>query len=247
MRTHRQAFTLVEVVLAISLTLGLIGAALSFNHYVQTVKNDVLSDVEASTAQQRAMELMTCELRSAMVPMLSRPGAPPLFGMVGSNNEVAFLSTLVPGASAWLPPEQHTAEMPVQGDVQRVMYRIRYSEEGAASNDGLERISQSALAADDDRSPAMVDLVAPGVHFLRLRYHVGDPASGQFSGVSDNGWVDTWQGALPLAVEVTMGQNPLGEGQDVNEYLASNETFRRVVYLPGTTIEPLGSGGGGLQ
>jgi hypothetical protein len=114
-------------------------------------------------------------------------------------------------------------------------------EDGTTHNDGLERVSLSWLpGVDEDSSPAMADLVAPGVHFLRLRYHVGDPANSGYSGPIDNGWVDDWQGGLPLAVEITMGPNPIADGQDINDYLAANETFRRVVYLPGTRIAALG-------
>ena len=241
-----RAFTLVEVVLAISLTLGLVGAALSFNHYVQAVKRDVVADVDATMGQQRAMELMTCELRCAFVGLLETD--PTSFW--GSGQEVDFLSTTLPGAAAWLAPEQHSAQMPPQSDVQRVTYRIRYgqTDDGAAVVEGLERVSLSVTPAAGDAespSPAQIDLVAPSVRFVRFRYHVGDTSSGEFSGVTDNGWVDDWLGGPPLAVEITMGRNPLADGQDVYEYLAGNETFRRVVYLPGTTLDPLGSAGGG--
>ncbi len=40
MRRVRRAFTLIEVLLAIVLTVGLVGAALGFNQYVQSVKRE---------------------------------------------------------------------------------------------------------------------------------------------------------------------------------------------------------------
>jgi hypothetical protein len=241
--TH--AFTLIEVVLAITLTLGLVGSALSFNHYVQSVKRDVLGDVEAAMAQQRAMELMTCELRSAFLPTLPQrdTSAAPV-GLKGSAQQVDFLSTTLPGATAWLTPERHEAGMTPQGDVQWVTYRIRQGadKDGKATNAGLERLSLAVipLGGEGVSSPTESDLVAPGVHFLHLRYHVGNGSSGGFSGTPENGWSDNWDGSLPLAVEITMGRRPLADGEDVQEYLAHNEVNTRVVYLPSTGIAPLG-------
>lgn len=96
-----------------------------------------------------------------------------------------------------------------------------------------------------------VDLVAPGVHFLHLRYHVGDPdrpGSG-FSGATESGWVDSWQSNLPLAVEITMGAAPMADGQSFDDYVAKNEVFRRIVFLPGSRIPPVGASSkiGGIQ
>ena len=97
-------------------------------------------------------------------------------------------------------------------------------------------------STDEGQADIEDDLLAPALKFVRFRYHTGQApggaAPGIGAGVSDEGWVEQWTtpGKAPLAVEITLGTHEKDELMDVEDYLESNPTFRRVVYLPATTI-----------
>ena len=103
-------------------------------------------------------------------------------------------------------------------------YRIRYSEDemGELVAVGLERTCQKVLSQRTEEQEQIPSaLLTDHVRFLHLRYW------------SEGDWVESWDGGdLPLAVEIVLGAEALPADLAPEEY--PYETFRRVVYVPGS-------------
>ena len=218
-----RAFTLVEVILAVSLTMGLVMAALAFYQQIISTRQafaDRLGTVEVTAARRAVMERMTGELRSAIVyPFLQ-------MGLKGDSEGMQFMVASLPGQGVWADEDISDIPAMPQHDVRIVGYRLRRSEDpntGDEIIEGIERTEQTVIATEivDEDIDLTATLVAPSFHFLSLRYW--DNQSGE--------WLETWDGGdVPLAVEVVIGIEPLPEDTEPAEY--PFETFRRVVYVP---------------
>jgi len=233
----RPGFTLLEVVLAVGLTLGLLVAMFGFYRHTIRVKTVVTTEVERVSAVRAVMQMLTRELRSAFVVRFLGQG---LDGAVG---RIRVASVTVPSGAVWI--EQgvtETSPLPPQHDVQIVGYRLRYveTEEGDLVVVGLQRSCQTVLTARETEEGKEIDvaLVTPHVRFLRLRYWGGAA------------WDESWQGNdLPSAVEIVLGFDPLPEDVEPADYPYT--TYRRVVAIPaadrgqeGTVIRGLERAGG---
>lgn len=218
-----RAFTLVEVILAVSLTMGLVGAALAFYQQIISARQafaDRLGTVELTSTRRAVMERMTGELRSAIVyPFLK-------MGLTGDSEGMQFMVATLPGQDVWA--DEDISDLPAvpQHDVRMVGYRLRRSEDpntGDEIIEGIERTVRTVIAAEvvEEDVDLAGALIAPNFQFLSLRYW--DNQSGD--------WLETWDGGdLPLAVEIVIGIEPLPENTEPADY--PFETFRRVVYVP---------------
>jgi len=240
---RRTGLTLIEIVLAITLTVGLMTAALSFYQHVADVRADFggqLKAVRLTAARRAVMDRITDELRGAMVYQFLQ------FGLAGGPDNVQFMTAAVPGPSVWAVENILDEPARPEHDVQIVGYRLRIVED--ANGDeviaGLARIHQNIVAAEtaEEGEGILSSLIAPQFKFVSFRYW--DAEVGE--------WIDSWDsGELPLAVEVVLGVEPLPEDLEPIDY--PFETFRRVVHVPGgaqasgrtTIIRGLGGAGGG--
>jgi len=219
----RRAFTLVEVILAVSLTMGIVMAALAFYQQIISTRQafaDRLGAVEVTAARRAVMEAMTDELRSAIVyPFLQ-------MGLTGDSESVRFMVASLPGQGAWATEDISDQPAVPRHDVRIVGYRLRYSEDpdtGEEIIEGIERTEQTVIAAAtvEEGSDVTATLIAQSFKFLSLRYW--DNQSGD--------WLETWDGReAPVAVEIVIGIEPLPENTEPADY--PFETFRRVVYVP---------------
>jgi type II secretory pathway pseudopilin PulG len=217
--TRRGGFTLLEVILATALTVGMMLAVYAFYQQVTTARVRVQDEARLVAQERLVMDRLTDELCGAITyPFLG-------VGLDGDGGQVRFMSAVVPGPAAWVEEKLADDPVPPEHDVQWVGYRLRVweDEEGYWHNDGLERTCQRIVAAETtvDGQEITADLIAPAFKYVWLRYYDG------------SGWVDAWGGGdLPMAVEIHLGLTPLPEGMENEEYLDQYETFRRVVYLP---------------
>ncbi len=222
-RTPGRAFTLVEVILAVSLTMGLVMAALAFYQQIISTRQafaDRLGTVEVTATRRAVMERMTGELRSAIVyPFLQ-------MGLTGDSEGMRFMVASLPGQDVWADEDISDLPSVPQHDVRIVGYRLRHSEDpntGDEIIEGIERTEQTVITAEiaEEDIDIAATLIAPSFQFLSLRYW--DNQSGD--------WLETWDGGdVPLAVEIVIGIEPLPENTEPAEY--PFETFRRVVYVP---------------
>jgi len=217
--------TLLEVVLAVALTVGLMTAALAFYEAITAARNsftDQLQTAQATAAQRRVMDRITEELRSAIVYRFL--GA----GLAGQPMEMRFMTANLPGKGVWATEDITERPIAPQHDIQLVGYRLRIGEDenGDEVIEGLERTVQRVLAAAVAEEGEDIEgaLIAPQFRFVT--FHYWDNQVGE--------WLPSWEeGDLPLAVEIVLGIEPLPEDLEPEDY--PYETSRRVVYLPGGT------------
>lgn len=235
-RGYPGAFTLLEVILAVSLTVGLVLAVLAFYAYATGVRRTLMQDVQLISAERNVMDKITDELRSAIAyPFLN-------VGMEGQNDQMRFIIASLPGPAAWAVAKPGDQPVQPEQDLEWVGYRLRTYEDdqGVIQIAGLERTSRKTLAAEgaDESKVVQASLISPQIKFLRLRYWSGSEWAGSYGG-----------GDLPLAVEVAMGTEPLPQGVSPDDY--PYPVFRRVVFVPGskssisgTVIRGAAEGGG---
>lgn len=247
-----RGFTLLEVVLALSIAFGLLVVVLYFYQQATRLRDSTLEASTGLAAVRLCMDRLATELRSAS-PM---PGT-----FRGGSQEIEFQHCELPD-----PGSVPTAT--VSGPAAVLLRQVRYamgSADGVRSGGALVRtedliqpaptsspestldlppqlpddlaVTNEVLALEPeavDEEPTRVTttlggsntamLAVPEVRFLRLRY---------FDGSS---WQESWSGSgLPRGVEVTLA---LEAPADDPEALPA-EVFRRVIALPaGTAVAP---------
>ena len=223
-RSTRGGMTLLEVVLAVTISVGLMGSVLGFYHHALDVRESLERKIQAVESTRRAMERITDELRSAI-------GDPTIgIGLEGLADELTFVCVNLPGPGTWAIRTGDEEPVPPSHDLAIVGYRLRIEEEDQSGETvvaGLERTVQRILTmrVTEEEQDIGTSLLGPDIAFVGFRYW------------DDGTWVETWSGSdLPRAIEITLGTEPLDEGDDPEEY--QYEVFRRVVYLPGRAISP---------
>lgn len=225
-RGRRRGFTLLEIILAMGLIVGLMGAVYGFYHQVGRIRRDAIARAEAITAQRAVMDFLTGELRSATVyPYLN-------LGLQydGQTRELRFMTLSLPGPAAWAVRSSADEPIPPEHDIQWVGYRVRWAEDedGQPVNLGLERTCQKVMAAEtaEEADVMTVDAIAPSVRFFHVEC---------FNGTD---WVQEWTARdLPLAVRILLGTvDPGTPEMTAEEYLDTYPTATRVVYVPGSRL-----------
>jgi type II secretory pathway pseudopilin PulG len=230
-RRGQSGLTLLEVVLALSLVAAVVGAAFAAYYQTGQIRDRLLARTEAVTARRDIMDKITADLQGALAyPFLAA-------GLPRTSEELQVITTHLPGAAAWAPPSDVPPYHPPETDLCIVGYRLARAEDpdGRDTAVGIERTLQRAVTArTTEEGPGKeVEVVqlTEKFRFLRFRYFGG--ASDQEAGRGEQGeqWLDNWAGgALPRAIEITLGIEPLPENTDPGDY--PYETFQRTVYLP---------------
>jgi prepilin-type N-terminal cleavage/methylation domain-containing protein len=255
MRTRR-GFTLMEVILAIALTVLLTGMMFSVWKGGLKARNHAYGAMDKALARRLVMKQITEDLQGAMAVSFMK------LGMQGTSQEATWATVILPPARAWAAHSMlENAPIPPT-DLQRVIYRLRTGEdeEGEPVIEGIERVVQKVLDVSspipsanvmndfdnpidlgdeeeelEEEEKELFDsrLLADGLNYIAFRYFDG------------SAWQESWtQPTLPVAVEITIGDSPLEEGVDPEEY--DGDISRRVVYLPGVEqgASKRGIGGG---
>lgn len=218
-RSRPSGFTLLEVLLALVLILGMIGGLLGFYQYAVEVRRTVLEETRLASAHRIAMDQITSELRCATVsPNLG-------YTLSGTADRIQFLTTVLPKPGVWDAKESDKIQPKPTQDLRVVTYNIRVitDEENQPQIIGLECIWKTTLlpkyTEENQFDPSV--LMTPEFKFIRFRYHDGST------------WSDTWGGGpLPVAVEVTLGREPLPEGTEAADY--PFPTHQRTIFIPGS-------------
>jgi prepilin-type N-terminal cleavage/methylation domain-containing protein len=224
----RRAFTLIEVLLAISLVAALLAALFAFYRYATDLRRDIVEDAQLLSAARNTMDGLTNELRTAMAyPTLN-------IGLEGSNDRIGFLSTVLPGQGVWNEPDPTVEAAPPEQDLQVLTYQLRV-DSNTKEVLGLERLSQRNISSLSQGGGQQVKLISPRLRFLNFRFYDG------------TGWRDYWRmedpfgeqttqstPLLPVAVEITIGLDPIPEEMTLEDYLAENptRTFQRIIFVP---------------
>lgn len=240
-RTFRSAFTLVEVVLAILIIVGILTVVLYFYQQAAEVRKRVLEETEFITTARMFMEQLAGELRTAQ--KVENQFA----GLEGSSNWISFVTTSIPYTPRWIIRTNESAVTIPTTDLKRIEYNLPFTTNrsellslsrsekllgGASLVETNTPISTNEppaepptfLSAENNDPPTNVVMTASGppltdrIQYLKFRY---------WSGVE---WVDSWSSLdLPRGVEVSIG--PATMPMDATtEY--PFEVFRRVIFLP---------------
>jgi type II secretory pathway pseudopilin PulG len=228
-RAKASAFTLVEVLLALGIAIGLLAVALYFYSQAADLRTQLIQETERISATRLIMERLTADLRSARNDLTTGQG------LSGDATSLRFLKTDLPSRAAWLAGQTGRVPYP-ETDLKLVSYGLGTALEGTnLVVSGFVRTEQpfveprrvretprassgaTETAAEKQTGP---EPVTDAIHYARFRYWDGSQ------------WSDSWNATeLPLGVEVSLGGDPLPEGTAPEEY--PWELFRRVIYLPG--------------
>jgi len=221
--TKRNAFTLLEVVLAISLAIGILLVLLFFYQQAANLRAELVSQAERVSAVRLVMDRMTAELRAAR-----KHGFYP--AVIGDSELLQVITTGDLPQSAWRSGERVTR---AQTDLKFVRYSVESQMTG--TNVVAKAFSRTEEPVVESRRPAAhagaVVLDTPEtkrseplseeIRFVRFRYWDG------------KAWLDSWDGTgMPSGVEINLGfeEPPSEEGAAA----LPDDVFRRVVYLPGS-------------
>jgi type II secretory pathway component PulJ len=220
-RGAARAFTLLEVILAIVIALGILVVLLYFYEQATNLRAQVIQETERISSARLIMDRLTQELRASQSDNGSGQG------FVGESNSLQFVRTDVPSFAAWTGGAFGRSSFPIT-DLKLVSYRLESSETNVSglvrSEEPLISPIQRLTASEDqpDQTNMLSSVTLPPVleeiRFLQFRYWSG------------TNWLDAWSSpGRPDAVEVSLGAEPWTNTTDVAE--PAPEIFRRVIYL----------------
>ena len=223
---RRAGFTLIEIILALSIALGLLVVALYFYSQTANLRGQLLDETDRLAALRLVMNRITSELRSA----LEVPQHP----FVGEMSRVSFVTVAAPMRLTTRFDTNAPVSAPLS-DLRWVSYGLGRSGDGTNETvTGLYGTTQANLdpprgrsAATSTLSPDTTNSIAYGpapitevIRLFRLRYWDG------------SAWVAQWSSRkLPAGVEVTLGFDPLPDEALLTEY--TSDLFRRVIRISG--------------
>ncbi|MBI5387636.1 MAG: hypothetical protein HZA90_23500 [Verrucomicrobia bacterium] len=230
---HRSAFTLLEVVLAVSIAIGLLLVVLYFYRQAADLRTELLKEAERVSATRLIMDRITADLRTA------RNDAAAGKTLSGSATSLRLLRTDPPSRAAWTGSRLGRAGF-AETDLKWVDYSVGSATEGTnVVATGLTRTEQPYVELKpmsaarrqnqvtvevEETKPPAAEPLSDAIRYVRFRY---------FDGAK---WTESWSGArLPLGVEVTLAEAAPEETTTPEE--KPGEFFRRVIYLPGSSAE----------
>ena len=224
---HAAAFTLVEVVLAISLAIGILVIALGFYQQAASLRGQIIEASVRLSTIRLLMDRLTADLRAAR--------AHDWEGFNGDTVSLRFVKSEALIPSGW------TRNEPLS-DLRLVSFGVTTGLDGTNTVvTGLTRSERPALEPRQTRATTTTAPLEPVstnnavnaanpavatepltdvVKFLRFRFWDGAA------------WLDAWSDVVPpLGVEVSFGLDPQPDDALPEEY--PFELFRRVIALPG--------------
>ena len=224
------AFTLVEVVLAIAISVGLMFVALFFYSQCANLRTQLIDESERIGTMRLLLQKITADLRSAQ--------AQNQFGFTGASNSIEFVKAGVLPLSSWNVGSNATVQFP--SGLSRVNYQL------VSGGDGTNLVSlgvahrESPLNVLLNPSPAMqtqaiasatnyftgsgtnggestnvAGLLTDKIHTMQFRYWDGAT------------WTNAWDDIIPPAgVEIILAMDVV-DPADTN-----SEIYRRVVIVP---------------
>jgi type II secretory pathway pseudopilin PulG len=228
-RRHSAAFTLVEVILAVGIVVGLLAVALFFYQQAARLRSELIVEAERLSSARLLLDRLTAELRAA------RPHSWYATPLVGEPGSIQFFTTSLPERSDWTGAPLGRAARP-ETDLKLVGYALALDPAGTNAL-GLVRTEEplvelraargSAVTVPpaDTGTNAPIALLTGEFRFLRFRYWDGAT------------WVDSWNDiVLPGGVEITLAVDaPPDDSEATEPSEQPRDVFRRVVALPAAT------------
>ena len=213
-------FTLIEVVLAIGIAMGIMMVLLFFYTQAAELRAQLMQQAERLSTVRLLMDRITMELRS------SRAHAFYEAAFLGDTQFIQFVRTDLVSPAAWKQGERVSA---AQTDLKLVRYSLNGDTNSVA---GLYREEEPLVETRTVKSASVTVDVSPlrrpeplseEIRYVKFRYWDGAK------------WLESWdKPKLPTGVEISLGfEAPVTD----EEGTTSGEIFRRVVYLPGAAAQ----------
>lgn len=251
-RNASEAFTLVEVILAIGLATALLLIALVFYRQATDLREQIIRESEHFSALRLALDRLASDLRAA------QPHASPGNEFTGDSNSLRFIKvalTSLPKVAMTnaSPDNLASTNAPDPSDLVRVSFMTLTNADGTNieisaldrteeplsfnsvssivpfSTNSLSTNSLLPLALDSTNFPLnqtnqFFEPFADGIRYVRFRYWDG------------TAWQPGWSNAAPpLGVEIVLAAQTLPDDAAPDTY--PPEAFRRVVFLPGGMVQ----------
>ena len=216
-RSKTSGFSLLEIILAITIAVGLLVVALLFHRQATLLRSALLEQSERLAAVRQIMDRLSADLKSvAIATNLS---------FFGDGSNMRFVVTGLASVSS--RPET---------DLRSVLYSSISAVDGTNSvMTGMSRVEQPLIDVIATIVPPLLvtdvaetnvvlisdsDPMTESIRFLRFRYLDGTQ------------WKDQWSGtAPPPGVEISLGFDPIPDDATPDTY--PYEVFRRVIFVPG--------------
>ena len=256
-KRHRlvDAFTILEVMLAIVITTGLLATAMYYYQQAARFRNDLLEETERIGSARLILDRLSTELRCSLYHPARSVGAK------GGADWIEFLKSSVPSQASWrVQTESESPTYPETG------YRlIRYELlkkpllSGSLDNEANQQMVEQMTSQTVRRSGDTSDVLAPlmqgdAINRIERRLLSAKASTNnvvavrinpvritdqlkylKFRYLNGSAWVNTWPGPqLPLGVEVSLGIAAMSATNLLEEY--TNHVFRRVVPIPSSAV-----------
>lgn len=231
-KAKQKGFTLVEVVLAIGIAIGLFLVGMVFYTQAAHMRTELMRESDRLSTYRLLFDRMTSDLRSARKH--------DWYGFTGGTNFIEFVKTEVPRIT-WGGSNQVVAPAT---DLKKVRYDLVIATDG--TNDtaaGLNRTESSlveykivqTLSTNTFSEEVLATTNAPAEPLTDFVKHL------QFRFWDSQKWVDQWDYTVPpKAVEITMSPEALPvqtEATVAEEFPI--EVFRRIVWIPSGEAPPI--------
>jgi len=221
-RPRTRAFTLLEVLLAVIICVGLFFVVLSFYRSTAEVRDKAQREVTRISAARLVMQRLTTELQTIQWNLTV--GTP----LAGDSNSLEFVRTTLPRTDEWTGGELGRVKQ-ANTDLLKVKYRGPATNGVAMFRDEqpfvTERESEEAienLELIEEEQGKLPPVLSHEIRYVRFRYRSGQD------------WLDLWNSNTPpVAVEVTLGNEKLPDDLEFADY--PFEIFRRVIHVPAAT------------
>ena len=207
---RRSGFTLLEVILSVSLTVALSASVLGFYFLTLRSRAAVTEQSETLFAQQRIISLIAEDVKSAIDVGLA-------FSFEGGPDKVSFIRARVPSPSVFYQVSSIRGEsedqlaggaFELQADYELVTYYLEPVDEddeedlpGPLIRSGIKALRPGSAMTPDDVA------LSEHVRFFHVEYFAGEE------------WAESWTGrGIPKAIRITLGSEPLPEGTDPIDY-----------------------------
>lgn len=213
---QRAAFTLIEMLLAIFIAVGLLMVAIAFYQSSARLRGELLGESEKLAAVRLLMDRMTSDLRTAI--------AEPRDGFTGASDSMKFTHVAAQG----LMLVSFGAAYGATAETNAVMIGFNHTQQ-LLMETGLVSTNTNSVpfsfTGDDlfgtNNLPVAPEPTTRAIKHARFRYFNG------------SAWAESWSSIEPpVGVEISLGLEALSEEDLLTTNEVTTEIFRRVVYVP---------------
>jgi type II secretory pathway pseudopilin PulG len=236
------AFTLIEVVLAISISVVILVVAIYFYHQTSNFRTQLIQETERLATIRLLLQKMTTDFRA-----IDGSGS---YSFIGTSNSVSFVIAENRLMGRWSAPAAQAGTWPV--GLFQVVYQVNQAQEGA-------NVVATGLVRDEravDAAPVTAAVVEPFTNSVTdTTATLEQPQTNSLDSATNilqqpitqliealafeywdgTQWTNVWQDFTPPSgIRISLSAAPFTENSSAP---AGVDTFRRTVFLPSGGIK----------